>query len=350
MKEASTTQILDILRYIVTRKKLIFIYVLSFFIFGLIVALLMPRNYSSSLVFLPNNQNYSSGSGLSSLSNLAGINLSSQSSNSFPPQLFETILGSESFQYKLLDNNLKIRNDSSSFRYYYKNLHKEGVLNDAISFVVGIPSLIFSQFRSNYESINTEDIPDVFLRISKEDEAVIDIIKNNISIYQSIGNGTFTVSYTMQDPYLSSQALKLMYDELVELATEYRLSKLTNKVKNLTKLLDGRRDLLEKSQHKLNAFQDKNLQLNTASSKSKLNNLQSEYQLAFQIYSQVAQQLEQAKIELENETPVFTVIQPIKIPSKPTKSKFGVLIKTMLLGLSLSIIHIFVLLAYKRIL
>ena len=52
--------------------------------------------------------------------------------------------------------------------------------------------------------------------------------------------------------------------------------------------------------------------------------LQSEYSIAFSVYSELAKQLEQAQIQVKEETPVFSVLSPTVVPklkSKPQKVK-----------------------------
>ena len=47
--------------------------------------------------------------------------------------------------------------------------------------------------------------------------------------------------------------------------------------------------------------------------------LQNEVTLAYNVYNQVAQQLQVAKVKVQDQTPVYTVIQPAIIPLIPTK-------------------------------
>jgi len=41
--------------------------------------------------------------------------------------------------------------------------------------------------------------------------------------------------------------------------------------------------------------------------------------LIYGIYSELAKQLEQAKIQVKQDTPVFTIIEPISVPTKKSK-------------------------------
>lgn len=47
--------------------------------------------------------------------------------------------------------------------------------------------------------------------------------------------------------------------------------------------------------------------------------LQNEYKLAFEVYSQLAQQLEQAQITVKEDTPVFSIVKPVTVPLEKSK-------------------------------
>ncbi len=47
--------------------------------------------------------------------------------------------------------------------------------------------------------------------------------------------------------------------------------------------------------------------------------LENEYQLAFEVYSELAKQLEQSLIKVEENTPVFSIINEVTIPIEKSK-------------------------------
>ena len=47
--------------------------------------------------------------------------------------------------------------------------------------------------------------------------------------------------------------------------------------------------------------------------------LQNEMSLAYNVYTQVAQQLQMAKAKVQEITPVYTVVQPATVPLRPSK-------------------------------
>ena len=64
-----------------------------------------------------------------------------------------------------------------------------------------------------------------------------------------------------------------------------------------------------------------------------LDRLQNEQQLAFGVYNQLAQQLETAKIKVQEQTPCVTIIEPATVPVKKSNtSKVIILIAFVFLG------------------
>ena len=63
--------------------------------------------------------------------------------------------------------------------------------------------------------------------------------------------------------------------------------------------------------------------------------LQSKYSVASSIYSEMAKQLEQAKMQVKRDTPVLTIIQPVTVPRQPSNSRAKTLIVWTFFGVVL---------------
>ena len=74
---------------------------------------------------------------------------------------------------------------------------------------------------------------------------------------------------------------------------------------------------------------------------NKLDRLLSEFQILQSVVQQLASQVEQAKLQVNKDTPIFTVIQPVNIPfndSGPSKSL--IIIAFVLVGIFVSSFYI----------
>ena len=89
----------------------------------------------------------------------------------------------------------------------------------------------------------------------------------------------------------------------------------------------------EKAQDVLAAFRDENKNISSEIMRTQEERLQNEYQLAFDVYSELAKQLEQAKIKVAENTPVFSIIKQVVVPIEKSKPKRAmILIIWLLLG------------------
>jgi uncharacterized protein involved in exopolysaccharide biosynthesis len=66
--------------------------------------------------------------------------------------------------------------------------------------------------------------------------------------------------------------------------------------------------------------------------------LQSEYDLAYSVYSELAKQLETQEIKVKEDTPIFTIIEPVFVPlDKTAPKKSLILVVWVFLGVVISV-------------
>lgn len=89
----------------------------------------------------------------------------------------------------------------------------------------------------------------------------------------------------------------------------------------------------EDAQKKYANFVDANQNIILLSYRAEQERLQNEMNLAYQVYTQVSQQLQMARAKVQEITPVYTVVQPATVPLKPAKpNKLMILIGFMFLA------------------
>ena len=90
--------------------------------------------------------------------------------------------------------------------------------------------------------------------------------------------------------------------------------------------------------NKLAEFKDSNKSISTALFLSELQKLESEYQLQQNILINLASVYNNNKIELNKDTPIFSVIDEVSVPKERTKPKrIVIVVMYIFLGLILSI-------------
>ena len=103
----------------------------------------------------------------------------------------------------------------------------------------------------------------------------------------------------------------------------------------------------ELAQKNLATYRDANKNVNTAVAKTESERLESEYQLAFSVYSELAKQVESQKIQVKENTPVFAILQNAVIPLKKSNTSNSMIIAIcsflgLFLGLFITFVRAFI--------
>src|SRR5690606_20160751 len=83
------------------------------------------------------------------------------------------------------------------------------------------------------------------------------------------------------------------------------------------------------AQLKLASFRDKNQNIMLSSTRITEERLQAEFNLQNTLYNNLAMQLEQAKIKVQERTPVFSLINPAIVSSQPSKPNIPLIMALM---------------------
>ena len=303
---------------------------------GLFIAVFSQNLYTSSTTFVPLVEGKSAKSGLGGLASLAGINLNGGSNSEISPDLYPQIVKSIPFQKELLQTQLLIEGQASpvSYKWYYENLYSLGVLGNLKKYTLGLPSTIISLFTNddkNNKITNLND--DAIISVSTEEGK---LIKQYLEV--NTAESFVTISVTMHEAYASSQ-LTLRAQELLQ---EYALKFKTEKSKDELKYIEAR--FLEKQkefqevQLNLARFEDQNNSINTSLGRTKLLQLKSDYNITFNVYNELAKQLETQRLQVKQDTPLFTVLKPVTIPLvKSSPRRLLNLVATIFVGFLFSL-------------
>ena len=87
------------------------------------------------------------------------------------------------------------------------------------------------------------------------------------------------------------------------------------------KVLKESRSAYYKAQQAYAAFEDGNKNIISASYRTEQERLRNEMTLTFNVYNTLAQKLEQDKLRVQEQTPVYTIIEPATVPLKASSPK-----------------------------
>lgn len=314
---------IELVRSIWAGRKLILKITSIFIVLGLIIAFTSKIEYSASCKLLPESQEGTKSSlgGLGSLAGLAGINLDLATGGSLSPELYPEIINSLPNQLEIINDTLDFESKElhiSSFDYF-KNYEKPSLLGYIAKYTLELPITIKSWFSSNEKNITLQSSN--IYRLKKEEWNLIEAFKERINIDIDSKSGLINIRVEMPDPLAAAQLTNIVVQLMTEKVIEYKIEKVKNNLDFIQNAHKHAETKFLETQKKLAFATDRNKHINSASANIELQTLQNQYNLAFEVYKGLASQFEQAKIKLKEETPVFTMLEPVRVPESKSKPR-----------------------------
>ena len=303
--EEMKIDLLDIFsRIIAIRKKLYKAAIIGLLI-GIIVWASIPKKYTVTVMLSPEMSSDKGSNGLSGLaaSFLGGGSSFSSGTDALNASLSSDIVASTPFLLELL--NMEVVDNGEVKRLSdYLNTESFPWWN----YIIGAPSRIIAGVQSlfiNERKSSSEKFQDGIIILNKKVKGQIDVLKKNITAAIDKKTAITNVSVSLQNPSITAIVADSVVHRLQERKQEYYAAQ-----KKYAKYVDTHDNLVLQS---IRAEQER---------------LQNDMSLAYQVYSQVINQLQIARAKVQEEKPVFAVVEPPVVPLKP--SGIGVKIYVLL--------------------
>lgn len=307
-------------------RNIVFISLLLSGIIGLVVALNAPKEFIATTIMVPSGGSGNSGiNSLGGLAAMAGINLNSAAGGELSPNVYPKIIASLPFQLELMKTplNFKERKEPISFYGYYSIPQKENLL---VKYTIGLPGVIMglpkafiSLFKGNEpEKSDITELKNPIV-LTAQQQSVLRLISDCISLEVNLREGTITLQSRMSEALVAAQLGQRAQELLQRFIIEFKIKKAKANLDFIQQRYDETKQKYEEIQQKLASFNDRNKNVSLATVKTEEVRLTNQYNLVFSIYSELARQLEQAKIQVKQDTPVFTIIEPVSVPTKRSK-------------------------------
>jgi hypothetical protein len=293
---------------------------ISFFFIGCLFALLSPEVYTSETTFVPQvtDDSSSANNKLGSLASLAGINLNpKETTDSYlSPLVYIKIVDSEEFSLRLLNEEIiNSKGEKLTIKQYL--LPKKSFFNfNPIKF---IKKYTIGLFLINKPNEIKGDKLENYNFISDVDYGLIRFFRSKYSIELNEKEGYIKVIANDKDPFISSQFVIKITKSLQSKIIEIRTNKINEGLEFSKEQYQLKQDEFDILQIKLAQFKDSNKSISTASFRSELQKLESEYQLQQNILINLASEYNNNKIKLNKDTPIFSVIDEVTVPNQRSK-------------------------------
>ena len=326
--------LLEIARKLWARRRFIFKWTGVAAVVGLVVGFSIPSEYTVSVKMVAEEaDNKMATSGVSQLASLAGIDLGGSGSGyGIGVLMYPEVASSLPFLADMRTVPVQPRKAKEPYTLYdYLSEHqKTAWWNHVIAFPFRVLGWGISLFSS--KELQEAEKFDV-ANLTKEQYDYVKTIRERMGISLDKKTGIITASVTMQDPGVAAVVADSMVSKFQEYIVRYRTDKARQDMEYCQKAFDESKKQYYAAQNRYAAFVDQNKDLVRQSVKTEQYRLSNEMDFAYNMYAAMSQQLEMAKLKLQEQTPCLTVIEPATRPlqkSKPSKAK--ILIGFMFLG------------------
>lgn len=299
---------------------------------GLIIAFSMPKEYTVTVTLSPESGK-SSGSSLSGMASMLGLgNISMSDADALNVSLFPDIMMSTPFALELYNMQVKPeKSDTTMTLYAYMEEQSKPWWGYLFSLpgkaIGGAISLIKGEPQKN-EKID----PDPF-RLTKEESKRLEAIKKSMTAEADTKTGITTITVTLQDPEVTATVADSVIHKLQAYITAYRTKKATEDFKYQEMLYNKAKKEYYAQQKEYAAYVDRNQQVILQSAKIEGERIKAQMELANQVYQQAATQMELYRAKIQEDKPVFAVVEPATVPLVPSAPrKVLILIGFIFLG------------------
>ena len=173
------------------------------------------------------------------------------------------------------------------------------------------------------------------------------LMRRSFRIETDKKSGLITVSVALNDPQAAAVAADSLTAKLERYVIAHRIRKAQNDFSFVGRQFEEAKQRYYTAQHEYARHTDANRHTVRQSAEVERNRLYQEQQLAHTVYSQLAGQFETARLKVQEQTPVFTVIEPTQIPvfrSFPPRIAFmlgGLAVGAILAGLFIAVRFVF---------
>ena len=329
--ETEEIDLLELAKKIWAKRRFIIKYALIGAVAGLVIGFSLPKEYTSSVKMAPEEGKSNKTSNMAGLAALAGFDLSGAGGvDGINLMLYPDVVQSTPFIVELSQIPVQPKKSGKLSLYDYIGTELSspwwGYIISAPAKVIGWMMSIGQEKEAVGSGINPK-------ALTREQAQVLEGLSKRINISVDKKTGVITASSTMQDPVVAAAVTDSMVRKLEEYMGDYRTEKAKRDLAFTQESYQSARESYHETQRRYASYMDATQNVARQSVRAEQERLRNEQTLAYGVYSQLAQQLEMAKLKVQEQTPCVTIIEPAGVPTrKSNTSKAVILIAFTFLG------------------
>ena len=164
------------------------------------------------------------------------------------------------------------------------------------------------------------------MSVSLEEEKLFKALDGILSLNVNSKEGFVDLSASMKDPVITASVAQGAQEILQKSVIDYKIKSASEVLKFNQAQVDLKKIEFDSLQNKLALFKDSNINIIDSRFVNKLNSLESEFEIINVVYQELNKQLEQSKLQVSRDTPVFSIIKSVTIPNTRSAPKRSLMV------------------------
>ncbi|WP_018623038.1 hypothetical protein [Spirosoma luteum] len=180
---------------------------------------------------------------------------------------------------------------------------------------------LLSLFRLDTKPQTLAKGPSGALQLSIQQQDLAEEIMERVNARLDARSGLITITAQMPDAYVAASVTQLAMTYLTTYVTNYRTEKARQDLAFYDNRVNEVRKRYQKAQFSVFHYNDNHKNLVMLSTTMDRQRMEAELTIAQTVYTELSRQLEQAKLKVQERTPIFKVLEPPSVPLKRTSPK-----------------------------
>ena len=312
-------------------KRIFIIYVTAgFMVLGWLVALFSKKEYTASTIFVPQTSQQRGGSSISSLASLAGINLGQMGGDMLSPTVYPQLLSNVDLIKELMYTPVKFEEwpeKITLYDYYTDPEYNKMTFFGAVKkYTIGLPGVIIGAIKGkDEENVDAAGLDGLAVYTEREYQCK-KVLSDLISVSINDKDGYIELSVRMPEAVAAAEVATTVFNLLEKYVTEYKIEKAKATLDFVNDRFNEAKEDFEQKQLSYAKFRDANRGQLTATAQITEDRLRKEYDMANTIYTELARQKTQVELQVKEDTPVLSVVQPIVVPFERSKPRRAIIL------------------------
>lgn len=328
-KKKSSIEYGKLLQDLLKHKKLFYKVFAITFVVACVYAMSLPSYYKCMVTLSPEMSTTRSSGSLASLASSFGVNLKGALGNNTEalfPTVYPDLMNSTKFMTGLFGIPVTIEGDEEEGEpdrtmTYYEYLTKEQKKAWWSAAIGGATTWFFSLFTDSVPGPDKEVDP---FRLTKKQARVVKALEKRIVCDVDKKTMVISIEVTDQNPLICATMADSVKVRLQDAITDYRTSKARVDLEYNKKVYAEAQDRLRQVSEEYARFADGNQKAFLQSVRQKQSELEDKLTVQRGICRQLASQVQQAEMKVQEDTPAFTTLQNATVPVKrsgPSRKK-----------------------------